>query len=355
MAVFIMLLINFKGTLSLGGAGPEWMVALIDFLNRRAAVILVMVSGVGLSLFFASPGSLPGRRKTLTDRAAFLFICGYVLSRIWSGDILHFYAVFIATGILLAPRSGRFLILTALILWLVSFIQFFEIFDLLRSENQTGLFAAQITDILFSGYYPFFPWASLFILGMLLGRQDFSVRRFRQKTAAAGALLFISSELAARWLDSLSLAVAGARGQYPEWLEQIILVLGEFFSMDLSQPTPVSVISGMGFAILVIMAGLSLSGRSRTKITRALVISGRSSLTLYIGHILFLTLLLQVFPGTRNLIPVMSGSVLFFMAYVRLMSAWLKTRRNGPLETLMRRFSLGRIFSKSRPPAVNQI
>ncbi|WP_022665397.1 heparan-alpha-glucosaminide N-acetyltransferase domain-containing protein [Desulfospira joergensenii] len=358
-AVLIMLMINFNGTLSLGGAGPEWLLELMDFLNRRAAVILVMVSGIGLSLFLGPSALEKGdlrttRRRTLMDRAAFLFICGYLLTLIWSGDILHFYAVFIFTGIFLSSRSRRFLILTAMIIWLAGFIQFFEIFDLLRTENQAGFFAAQVTDIFFSGYYPFFPWAAIFILGMLLGRQDFSDKRKRQKMAAAGAVLFVSSELASRGLENLSLAVSGAAGQYPGWAGKIIFLLGDLSSMDLSQPTPFSVISGVGFAVLVIMAGLSLPLRPRTGITSALVISGRSSLTLYIGHILFLVALVQVFKGTQNLIPLISGSVLFFIIYVRIMSAWLKTHGNGPLETLMRSFSPGRIISKPRRPAVNQ-
>ena len=113
IAILIMLIINFKGVLSAQDANPQWLSDVINFLNRRAAIILVMISGIGLTL---STKALDmnnclllraGSRSLLLNRAFFLLISGYLLSIIWSGDILHFYAVFICLGIFLAPSSNK--------------------------------------------------------------------------------------------------------------------------------------------------------------------------------------------------------------------------------------------------------
>ena len=88
IAVFVMLFINFREVFALQDVSWPWLSDAIALFNRRAAVVLVMVSGAGVSLIFRNMGAKS--RRILLDRAVFLFLAGGLLSRIWSADILHF-------------------------------------------------------------------------------------------------------------------------------------------------------------------------------------------------------------------------------------------------------------------------
>lgn len=364
IAILTMLIINFKGVLSVYDAHPQWFSDVINFLDRRAAIVLVMVSGIGVTLLLKGSNtnnclqSRLRRRGILLNRAFFLFISGYLLSIIWSGDILHFYAIFICLGIVLAPCSNRVLMITASLIWMASFIQFFEISDYLQPGFDRDMFIDQLIDIFFSGYYPFFPWATFFIIGMILGRLKLCDKKYRRTFLFAGLAIFISSELISKFFTTFALFLVSEPEISNTPLGQFYLGLTWFISIDLTVPTPFSVISGIGTGITVIMVSLCLSTEKNAYWTKYIIIAGRNTLTLYITHIIFLILIVFLFNMSKepNLPLVTLSSFLFFFMYITLISFWLKSHKNGPLELLMRKLSVSHlVFGRTKIIVENQI
>ncbi len=352
IAILTMLIINFKGVLSVYDSNPQWLSDVINFLDRRAAIVLVMVSGIGLTLLLKASDTnnclqaRVSKQGILLNRAFFLFISGYLLSIIWSGDILHFYAIFICLGIVLSPCSNKFLAITASLIWMASFIQFFEISDHLQSGFGRGIFIDQLIDIFFTGYYPVFPWATFFILGMLLGRLKLCDKQHRRMFLLSGLAIYISSELISKFFTAVALFLSSEPEIATAPLGQFSLGLMWLTSIDLTVPTPLSVISGIGTGITVIMVSISISTEKNAYWTKYIIIAGRNTLTLYITHIIFLILMVFLFniSDETNLPLISLSAFLFFFMYITLISFWLKNHKKGPFELLMRKFSVSNLI-----------
>lgn len=346
IAILIMLVINFKAMFSVASTVPVWLVDAIDFMDRRAAALLVMVAGSGLTLITRNkkgPENRLGRTKVrsiLLKRSVFLFICGYWLSLLWPADILHYYAVFILIGILFSEAAGRTLITFAVLFWLIGFIQGSDLIDTLQQMAVDHSFPGQILDILFTGFYPVFPWMSFFLAGMWLARKDIRCPVFRSRLLTTGLVLLLISEL----IGGLPAAFWTGFFRNPADSLQAYLELYHTIDMltviDLKIPSPLSVVSGMGSGLCLITLGLWLSDHLPEKRSRVLVTAGKASLTIYIGHILILQAAKAGFSIGENLsILVVSGfSLLFFLLSAGLLEIWLKNHANGPLESIMRKF-----------------
>ena len=111
-----MVVLNFRGVLAGSQVHPLWLDLALGVLDRRAAAALVMISGVGVSLY-ASAAWNSARQWDLIRRGIFLIIAGSLLSLIWSGDILHVYGVLICMGVVLVCRSSKFLFLSGAFFW----------------------------------------------------------------------------------------------------------------------------------------------------------------------------------------------------------------------------------------------
>lgn len=144
VAIVAMVIIDFKTFFCGDETFPEWLYALIDYMDRRAAVILVMIAGAGMTLLSRRAG-MAKSRHTLSKRAVFLMLCGILLSRIWPADILHFYGFFILTGLAMDQLSSPGLLAGAAVFWLVSFLGFSDsvcgYLETLTSGSLPGLLA----------------------------------------------------------------------------------------------------------------------------------------------------------------------------------------------------------------------
>ena len=319
-----MVVLNFRGVLAGSQVHPLWLDLALGVLDRRAAAALVMISGVGVSLY-ASAAWNSARQWDLIRRGIFLIIAGSLLSLIWSGDILHVYGVLICMGVVLVCRSSKFLFLSGGLFLAGGVCRWLPLFD----PIEAGGFVYgvdQMADLLFTGYFPLFPWAGIFIWGMLLGRVDIRKNRLILGGLALGVLCLasgISGNIDADWA----------------W-------------MDLSLPTLPATVSGMGTGMLLILmcdwaAGPSL--REYHWFTAAAVsgisAAGRTSLTFYILHILVLVALAPLAgkSGLADLCPISLSAVFFYGFYASLSAVWVGRIGRGPLEQAMRKFPFIRI------------
>jgi len=113
LAIFGMVIVNFKIVMSAERNGPEWLVSLVGLLDGRAAATFVVLAGAGISLLSQKGRSrgdhdqLARDRRMLLKRALFLFIVGLLYTPIWPADILHFYGAYIAVAAFLLATPGR--------------------------------------------------------------------------------------------------------------------------------------------------------------------------------------------------------------------------------------------------------
>ncbi len=335
-AVLGMVILNFKGIFSCPNSFPIQLCWTIDFMNRRAAAILVMTAGVGLTLLSGyTLGNGPARitagtRMILARRAGFLLVAGYLLSMTWSGDILHFYGAYILIGICFLTCSSQTLAAGGALFWLGSFIQFSDYFDWIIQAGEELTISGQLVDLAFTGYYPIFPWAAFLIFGMWLGRQALGNPGFRKKALIAASILFLSSELISRTAPALA---GGNHFSFSTTLARLTFV-------DLSTSTPLGVVSGIGTGLWVIMLSLAAAQNPRRKWIIPLIRAGQTALSLYIFQIVLVIngLLFLGVSDQQNILVVVTGSLAFFWIYTRLVAEWLRHYNKGPFETLMRRF-----------------
>ncbi|HCY85561.1 MAG TPA: hypothetical protein DHV36_10540 [Desulfobacteraceae bacterium] len=312
MAVLLMVVLNFKGVLAKTDAGPVWLSGLLELLDRRAAAALVMISGAGVTLFFRQRAHRRTAGTALVNRSLFLCVCGLALTRIWSGDILHFYGVFIFLGILLAGRSGVFLAGFGLLAWSVSWLMILPVFEVLEAGfDHAGI--DFLVDLFFTGYFPIFPWAAYFAAGMGLGRLDLRQAKLRQMLWILGVVL-ATVAVGSRLFGSLG------------WNE-----------INLALSTPMSVVSGLGTGLCLIMAGADIALKTRGRLVRLVEAAGRTSLSFYIFHILVIHGLVRF--GEKGLPWVTGAGICLFFLYAAWAHRWTRRYGRGPLEAVMRRFT----------------
>ena len=296
-ALLAMVLINFWVFLDESAAISPWLETFMGIIEGRGAATFVVLSGVGLSLLTArarashDPLEIREARISLAKRALFLFLLGALNSVLWPADILHFYAVYLVLGSCLIRVSDRTLLDLA-VLPLLVFSAFMWWMDFDRGWDLTVLTRGYFRDppglmrhMLFNGCYPVFPWFSFVLAGMWLGRQDFSERTLRRKLLVRGASMVALAE-AVSWAASRTAWLEGM-GLDPEGL---LLWL----SIEPWEPMPLFVVSAMGSALLVVT--LSVMIIEKTAAVRPfapLVLAGQMTLTVYVAHILFATVVLE--------------------------------------------------------------
>lgn len=339
VAVFAMVIIDFKAFFCIDETFPEWLYTLIEYMDRRAAVTLVMIAGAGMTLMSRKAG-LAKSRNTLFKRAVFLMLCGILLFRIWPADILHFYGFFILTGPAMAQLSGAGLLAGAAVFWLVSFLGLSDSVCGYLENLTAGSLSNQLADLFFTGYYPVFPWAALYLFGMWLGRQDLKNRHVTITLLGSGLLAAVLSECAGYFIPGMAVKTILAHGASDETAAYIFILLSKLTVMDLTLPSPISIISGAGTGLCVIMLSFLCVTGLKQGPPQYFLIAGKNTLSLYVLHILFIKGVENV-PGIGEDYPVLwctAGAILFIAAYTLLMHQWLKKFTMGPLEGAMRYF-----------------
>ena len=76
LAVFGMVVVNFKIVLGAAQAGPSWLVSVTDLLDGRAAATFVLLAGVGLGSNTLDSGLPPACSDTSSSTASIQFSRG---------------------------------------------------------------------------------------------------------------------------------------------------------------------------------------------------------------------------------------------------------------------------------------
>lgn len=156
-----------------------------------------------LALVFVALGKRLGHpRAVLAKRAFFLFALGYAWMPLWTGDILHFYGVFLLVGaVAVGWRSWMIGLLLAVcvglgIWWQLEY-EFLTDWSLLVLEYKNPWTLAGVgRSLFFNGWHPIFPWLAFFLAGLLVGRLGGGNWKSRLALFLGGVILITSARFA---------------------------------------------------------------------------------------------------------------------------------------------------------------
>ncbi len=345
LAVFGMVVVNFKIVMGAEENGPAWLVALVAPLSGRAAATFVVLAGAGLALLTRTGrvsgdrGRIARDRRSLLKRALFLFVVGLLYTPLWPADILHFYGVYIAVAaFLFTVRSSR--LWMAIVAIALMFVALLFVLDYERGWDWAtldyhGLWtpAGMIRHLFFNGFHPVIPWLAFLLLGLILGRQDLSVPAVRRRVMAWGAGIAIVAE-AASWLFIRTLSA----GASPEDLEVIQALAGT----GPMPPMPLYLLAGGGTACAVIALSIAVGERyADSRWLRPFISTGQLALTLYVAHVVLGMGALEALGRLEEqTLPVALGAAgVFCVAGVVFAHAWRRRYKRGPLEAVMRKLT----------------
>lgn len=342
LAVFGMVVVNFKIVMGAEKNGPAWLAGLVGLLDGRAAATFVVLAGAGLSLLSQKGRMQKDRdrlardRHTLLKRALFLFIFGLLYTPIWPADILHFYGVYIALAafLLSAPAHRLWRYSGALVL------AFVVLFFTLNYEHEwdwntleyDGFWTPRgmVRHLFYNGFHPVIPWLAFLLAGNVLGRLNMSDPILRRRVFLWGAGVAVVAE-GVSWILIRTLSPGASPAD-----QQAIFAI---FGTAPMPPMPLYMLAGAGTACAIIAATITLGERYMNSAwLRPFVATGQLALTLYVAHVVLGMGVLQAIGRLENqTLPfALLAALVFCIVSVVFAQLWQKRFKRGPIEAIMR-------------------
>ena len=331
---------NYHGYLNSGAAQLDRS-TLGKFFNPWTGPLstrFAAVAGIGVVLLArgaiasGDPARVAAVRWRLARRGLMLLAAGYVLDWIWSGTILWYYGgLFLVGAAVVTLRDRWVLALGAASVLASAGIQWWSVQRTAGGHSTAWLLQGHseatqsprdlLFDLFVRGTHPLVPWLGFFCLGILLGRRLPWPVTTRVNLAFAGTLC-----LAAGY--GLSAAV----GWHPHLASTHPFDRGLFY-----------VLSTVGSTLLAVTAISWLAERTRSNaVTEALAVAGRTTLTLYVLHVLVFRLVVD-WLGWLDVNAGLGTALAFAVAYwavaVLLANLWADRVGQGPLEWVYRTLS----------------
>ncbi len=352
LAVMGMVVVNFASMMKVDEYPMIWLGTVVDFIYGRAATVFVILTGISLCLMAGKRKARDGGPQLklyLLKRSLLLLVVGSLLSFIWEADILHVYALFLAAGVWLSDcsmRALRRLIFASTVIsipvsaWLTLWYDFANGDWFVGGQHWS---AQLFIDYFTSRYYPFFPWITYFLFGLLLGRLEMADRLDHRRWAAVGAVVCISIEVFSAammaWVDRQNWDIEGNG-----W---IVFLRSEAFPV-----TPLFMFSsGAGALCIICLCRLALERQPAAQCLAPVLAFGRLSLTVYVAHLLFgyfLTQWIVKNSGTPDAVHMLNASGFICWAGICASAFWLRCFRRGPLESVFHRLAGGGASGNSR-------
>lgn len=345
LAVFGMVIVNFKIAMGAETNGTEWLVQLTGLIDGRAAALFVILAGIGMSLLSKRARVdndvelLAKNRNSLLRRAAALFVIGLLYTPIWPADILHFYGIYIAIGaLMLHARNQRFTHL--ILLLMLAFPIMLATLDYSAEWNWETLHyegfwtpLGFVRHLFFNGFHPVIPWLAFLLLGMRLGRADLNSKATQLSMFRWGIGVAFVTELHSHFFYGVF-----TMADRPMDLE----VAQAVFGTEPMPPMPLYLIAAASWAIAVIAVCLNVGQKfGHSRLLKALSVTGQLSLTLYVAHVVLGLGILEAFGRLEN--QTLEFSVLaaltFCIVGIAFATIWLKRLKRGPLEIILRKLS----------------
>jgi uncharacterized protein len=310
-------------------------------LSTRFAATFMLVAGVGVALLTERSRRSMDRaaisvdRWRLVRRGALLYGSGFVLDWIWPGTILFYYgASFIVAGLIFALRSRWIIALGAAAAVAAAVINWWAVARTddgrppdwllsprtLASRSPRGL----LFDTFVNGTHPLLPWLAFLCAGIVIGRHIRELPLAR--VAACGASLVAATYLLSHTLTN------GHAG------DPVRLAVASTSPFDRGLLYTLNALGSSVFVLCVV--SLVTQPRPAAKAVQVLQVTGQTTLSLYVLHVLYFNLVVNRWQlvGSTGLDTALMLAVSFWVCAVALAWHWHRHFGQGPLERLYRRF-----------------
>ncbi len=188
---------------------------------------------------------------------------------------------------------------------------------------------------LYNGWNAVFPWVAYFFAGMWLGKLDWSNFKIQRKMFFIGLGLWVSIVLLQYYAS--------------HFFSNKNLLL--YFTADYIPPFLPFMFSTFGFALILIASFMFIGKKvENNKYATIFVSTGQMTLTHYISHLTIGMIIFSIITGKSYTGHVSSTAatspfvILFFAIFYFVVSClfsklWSSKFKNGPIETIMRKFS----------------
>jgi uncharacterized membrane protein YeiB len=355
VAIAAMILENFKVYLLEQRAEPHLLVWLSGLTDGRSAPLFVTLAGVGLALF-TKPAleagdqvALASARKVILIRSLFFLALSGPFIRVWSMDILHFFAAyFFLAAVIFLKSSRRQLLGAALGIVAISTINLVWRGEAYFDDVDYWTLPGMMRDTFLDGIHPVLPWLAFFLFGMWIGRLDLRNPVLRHRLLIASLAVAVGAELLSLGLQHISFV--GLYDLTPANFPHL-------FTTRLSPPGPLYVISASATSLVAIVLCFALTEAfPSNRVVKALIAAGQLSLTLYLGHaIVGAGFLWAIGRLEDHSVWFLDGYWAGYFALSVLFAAWWRGRfKLGPLEWVMRSASGSAIRPRLRRGAALQ-
>jgi uncharacterized protein len=343
-AIFGMFIVNFN--IVFGSHNDESVIGqFLNLFNGNSSSMFVMLAGMGVALMTnRAEYSVAERQKLkaiVMKRGTFLFVFGLLFYNWWFADILHFYGSYLHIAALLLFVPKRFYLWAAgasiLIFHLLLFVIPYETgwnFETLQYAGFWTL-AGFLRNTFYNGWNPVFPWIGFFLLGMWLGRLDWQNTRIKRNILLTGIGVFSLVEI---------LQMFANRGYFNE-------DFAFYLTADYIPPFLPFMLGTAGFSLILITVCIFIGEKfAESKWLEYFSKTGQMTLTHYVAHLTFGMIILSVMSGKTDFnsingndsispMFILNYAILYYILSVIFSVMWSKRFKNGPLETLMRKFS----------------
>ncbi len=340
VALMGVVVLNYEGYLLIRGGrqGTDLVDRVLDPwrgpLATRFAATFVLVAGMGVTLL-TNRARLSGDRAAVDDarwrlvrRGLTLYAGGYVVDWIWNGTILFFYGAFFVVAALLFTLRLRWLVAIGVAAAVAAAALQWWRFEREQDGHRTDwLFGssprsprALLFDTLVNGTHPLLPWLAFLVAGIVLGRLLPLAADLRVRLTVGGALVVAATYLVRDTADTP--------------LRRLML------STHPESRSLVYVASALGSSVVAFCMVGWLAERTRaTAPTRMLAVAGRTTLSIYLLHVLVFDLLVDWWGWVRptGLDTALLFGGLFWVGAIAAAVAWQRWLGMGPLERLYRR------------------
>ncbi|WP_102273664.1 DUF418 domain-containing protein [Cytobacillus massiliigabonensis] len=342
LALFGMFVVNYKVIVGAEGNGSEWLFWFTELFQGRASAVFVLLAGIGISLMTKKARNGDSNiirisKKDIWKRSAFLFLLGMVLYVVgWTGDILHYYGVFMFIASFLIVTSSKMIIIICSLFGLIA--QIMQVTsNYLKGWNHDSPFIEYtdfwtvegfLRNLLFNGYHPIFPWICYFLLGMIIGRLELTNKNLIKKMGNISFLLLLFFEITSRVLLQSSLKILDIESA------------NYLFQTGPIPPNLFYLTSNASSAVLIVVISIYVTRKfSGNWLVKVLINTGQLSLTHYVSHVFvgigILVLLGRLVNQTLELSLIFS--ILFFVGSMLFTIIWRKKFKRGPIEWMMRK------------------
>jgi uncharacterized membrane protein YeiB len=270
----------------------------------------------------------------------FLFIIGISYITIWPADILHFYGIYMAIIMVLLTCKENTILITGICIILaypilVTVLNYETGWSFTTLEYQDfWTFKGFIRNLFFNGFHPVMPWTAFMLFGYWFGKQDLHNKEFVKKTFWMSTIIFIAIQV----VSYLTIATLSEGNQ------EATLELIEIFGTKPMPPLPIYMFSGIAIAFAIISACILIAKKFENNfIIDVLNKTGQLAFTLYVAHVIIgMGIIEAINPskmGNYSIEFSVGYAIVFSLLCILFAVIWMKYKKSGPLEWVMRKMT----------------